>query len=238
MASASRITHWQQCQRIPRNVRKFCEDNEYNYKQRMNERIITKSGSVITSTSHEVLVTNIDLRVYENKLIPIMAEAGNIIRSRMILHPNNFSRGKCFITYNTMYDAHRACHLLGGVKIGDKHIEVTKVPLNRRLYVGRIPCDINQSEIIRELKIHLDGVISVAVSGNSRTNQNNLGFAFVEFKTRQFALAALKKMLFLWNRLLKINWAYPRFTTHRNSRVSIKFKFLNKNTKIKEPSYA
>lgn len=171
----------------------------------------------------EVFVGSIPRDVFEDVLIPIFMKIGPIYKFRLMLDFSGTNRGFAFVTFMTPEHADQACLRLNGYIVSSptlkksRRIGVVKSIDNRKLYIGGIPINITNDDLLQELqnqKIH--GVHKVQFHSPrlppGRVPKTK--YAFVEFEDHYSAAMARRQLLPspapLWgNPNIQVDWAKP-----------------------------
>ncbi|XP_050516042.1 probable RNA-binding protein 46 [Diabrotica virgifera virgifera] len=167
-----------------------------------------------TRRNCEVFVGNLAKSCYEDELIPLLEQAGQLCQFRLMLDFMNKTRGFAFASYFTPEEADNAIYLLNGVPLrSGLKIIVSKSVDNCKLFVGNIPTDKSADELFEAIRYAVDGVMDVIMYPDDFEPNKNRGFAFVEFVTHKKASLARRQLtphnLILWNRELYVNWSEP-----------------------------
>ncbi len=86
--------------------------------------------------------------MYEDELIPLFSEVGEVYELRLMMDFSGTNRGYCFVTFGKKDEAKQACQELNNHEIRPgKHIGVMMSVDNCRLFVGGIPRDRKREEI-------------------------------------------------------------------------------------------
>lgn len=162
----------------------------------------------------EVFVGKLPRDCFEDEIVPIFEKAGKIYEVRMMLEFAGTNRGYCFVTYTNRNDAKRAVRDLDRHEIRkNKFLGVNFSVDNCRLYVGSIPHEKTQPEILAEMRRTTDGVVDVITYPSSVDKSKNRGFAFIEYESHRAAALARKKdvpgRLEMWGKMVIIDWAVP-----------------------------
>lgn len=164
----------------------------------------------------EVFIGNLPRDLYEDELIPVMEAAGVVYLARIMMDFTGATRGYAFVTYADPEAAHRATTSLNRLEIRPgRFIGVYHSFDNRRLFLGNIPKTSTRDEVMRQVKMHTEGVLDVTVHGNHKDPKKNRGYAFVRYETHRAATIARRKLLEINGHLSKANprvtvdWAEP-----------------------------
>lgn len=85
---------------------------------------------------------------------------------------------------------------------------------NKRLFVGSLPKDKSQNEVLQAMTQLCDGVKDVIMYASQQDRNKNRGYAFVEFDSHANAVTAREKLQAspprLWGGVeIKVDWAEP-----------------------------
>lgn len=110
----------------------------------------------------EVFVGKIPRDLTEDDLLPLFESIGSIYEMRLMMDLNGGNRGFAFVTFATPSDATKAIQQLNRYEIRPKRfIGVIKSLDNCRLFVGGIPKDKTEEDILEEMSRLTDGVVRV-----------------------------------------------------------------------------
>lgn len=196
--------------RVPKRLRKFHSNNDFTFLMNTIERTFTRAPLQNPVTENEVIVINMHRALYENILIPMMESAGRIKRITMSTFPNGSNRGICYIEYQNRRSAIKACRIFNNTVIATRLVEVKRITIIQRLYVGLIPKHISYDAIIKALMANFVGVTQIKLHLSQKRGEHNAGFAFVQFHSHELAAEARKQRLYLWGTVLGINWITPK----------------------------
>uniref|UniRef100_A0AC35GHS8 RRM domain-containing protein n=1 Tax=Panagrolaimus sp. PS1159 TaxID=55785 RepID=A0AC35GHS8_9BILA len=166
-------------------------------------------------SDHEIYIGQIPRDIYEDKLIPLFEDIGQIWDLRIMMDPvNGKSRGYAFLVYIDKAHATEAAKKFNGYEISPgKSLKVNVSVANTRLFIGNIPKSKTKDEILDELKKHAEGVNDVIVYTNpdAADNKKNRGFCFVDFLDHKSASDAKRRIglgkVRPWNSDLVVDWA-------------------------------
>ncbi|KAH7716201.1 hnRNP-RQ splicing factor family protein [Aphelenchoides avenae] len=164
---------------------------------------------------HEIYVGQIPMNVYEDQLVPLFEQCGQIYDLRIMMDPlNGKSRGYAFLIYMEKEQAQAAAKKYDGYEIAPgKTLKVNVSVANTRLFVGNIPKSKSKEEILEEFQKHTEGVADVIIysSPDAPENRKNRGFCFVDFVDHKAASDAKRKISMgkvrPWNHDLVVDWA-------------------------------
>lgn len=162
----------------------------------------------------EVFVGKVPRDCFEDELVPVFESVGRIYELRLMMDFSGTNRGYCFVTYTNRIDAKKAVKDLDKYEIRkSRFIGVNFSVDNCRLYLGAIPRDKTQQDILVEMRRVTEGVVDTLVYPSSTDKTKNRGFAFVEYESHRAAALARKKIipgkLELWGQHVIVDWAEP-----------------------------
>lgn len=163
----------------------------------------------------EIFVGKIPRDLFEDELIPVLQRGGNLYEVRLMMEPSGFNRGFAYVRYASKEEAEKAISILNNYEIRSRHyLGVMKSVDNNRLFVGGIPKNRRQDELLDEMKRLTDDVLNVILYADVNDKTKNRGFAFVEYKSHTAAYSARQKLMknppLLWgSSMIKIDWAEP-----------------------------
>ena len=131
----------------------------------------------------KLFVGKLPCDVFEDDLIPVFFEAGNIFELRVLLDPNTgLNKGFCFVTMCTRIETERALRLLHGRFIRPRHKMIVKreVPFNQ-LFFCNIPKEKSETEILSAFSECYTGITDCDLVYKSNSNGANSGFCILSF---------------------------------------------------------
>ncbi|KAE9556297.1 hypothetical protein FO519_000480 [Halicephalobus sp. NKZ332] len=191
-----------------------------------------------TGGDHELYIGQIPRDVYEDQLIPIFEDVGQIWDLRLMMDPvNGKTRGYAFLIYVNRAHALEAAKKFNGYEIQPgKMLKVNVSVANTRLFIGNIPKSKSKEEILDELKKHAEGVVDVIVYTNpdAADNKKNRGFCFVDFTDHKSASDAKRRVTIgkarPWNSDLVVDWAEQQEEPDEETMAQVKVVYV-KNLK-------
>uniref|UniRef100_UPI00358FFC58 probable RNA-binding protein 46 n=1 Tax=Myxine glutinosa TaxID=7769 RepID=UPI00358FFC58 len=164
----------------------------------------------------EVFIAKIPRDAFEDELVPVFESVGQIYELRLMMEFNGENRGYAFLTYTNQQDSQSAIDTLNNYELRPgRPLGVCISTDNRRLFIGGLPRDKGQEEVLEEMKKVTNGVKDAVVYpgvGLAAADRKR-GFAFVEYVSHRSAAMARKKLLpgpfHLWGHLLQVDWGNP-----------------------------
>lgn len=162
----------------------------------------------------EVFVGKLPRDCFEPELVETFEKVGKIYEIRLMMDFNGANRGFCFIQFYTAEAAQRAIKELNNFEIRKgRFIGVVKSVDNCRLFVGGIPTDKSEQDILEEISKVTDGVVRVIMYPSAADKTKNRGFSFVEYSSHKVAAVARRKMIpgkiLMWGVEVAVDWAEP-----------------------------
>lgn len=180
----------------------------------------------------EIFVGKIPRDCYEDELVPAFERVGKIYEFRLMMDFSGSNRGYCFVMYTNREDARRAITEMNNYEIRKgRYLGVCASVDNCRLFVGGIPKNKQQEDILEEMRKVTDGVVNVIVYPSVADKSKNRGFAFVEYDSHRAAAMARRKLIpgriQLWGHQIAVDWAEPEKEVDEDimSRVSYYISF-------------
>lgn len=174
----------------------------------------------VPSGGCEVYVGKIPKDVYEDELVPLFEQCGDLYDFRLMMDPlSGTSKGYGFATFMKKADATKAAEKFDGYDIRPgKKLRCNVSIANTRLFVGNIPKSKSKEDILEEFQnnAELEGLQDVIVypSAEDPDRRKNRGFAFLEFTDHKNASTAKRRLsngrLRPWNCDLVVDWAEPQ----------------------------
>ncbi|XP_076825491.1 uncharacterized protein LOC143471037 isoform X2 [Clavelina lepadiformis] len=162
----------------------------------------------------EVFVGKIPRNLFEDELVPVFEKMGEIYELRLMMDFSGYNRGYAFVCFTTHEHAQLAISRLDNYEIRPgMRIGVCRSVDNCRLFVGGIPKNKTQHEIKLAMCEISEDVSDVIVYPGSELDEQNRGFAFVEYKTHRSAAMARRKLIpgriTLFGNEIVTDWAEP-----------------------------
>lgn len=169
----------------------------------------------IPQTCCEIFVKNIPLHYKEKELLSLFMRFGQIYELRLMIENNKLNRGYGYIKYTREDSALRAMEIMNHCIVGYPQMTFEiKISLNKcRLFFGNIPKHLQIKEITSVLSELFEEATNIQIRNRDSTNNNNSGYGFLDFPDHKTALcikiAYTRNVLRLWNRDIKVKWAFP-----------------------------
>lgn len=155
-------------------------------------------GNGATKFCSQIFVGKLPRDAFEDELIPLLTEYGSIYEFRLMFDSSQArNKGYGFCHYTTKEASDKAVKALNGKTFKGHTLGVNISPAKTRLFVGSIPKAKTKEEIQKEFSdvCSCEGVNDVIVYTDPDVpNDNNRGFAFIDFDTHEQASQAKKKM--------------------------------------------
>ena len=154
---------------------------------------------------------------FEDELIPLLEECGQIYDFRLMMDPmSGNNRGYGFCTYAAKSQALAAVKNLDNKEIRPgKRLGVCISVANNRLFVGSIPKSKSKHEILEEFQKVTADLVDVIVYLSPDQKGKNRGFAFLEFESHKAAALARRRLsagkIKVWGTISPtVDWAEPQ----------------------------
>lgn len=162
----------------------------------------------------EVFVGKIPRDLFEDELVPVFMKIGKIYELRLMMDFSGSNRGYAFVMYTNREDSKKAVKQLNNYEIRKgRYLGVCPSVDNCRLFVGGIPKNKKQEEILAEMAKVTEQVVDVIVYPSINDKAKNRGFAFVEYENHRAAAMARRKLIpgriQLWGHQIMVDWAEP-----------------------------
>ncbi|XP_078720405.1 putative RNA-binding protein 46 [Lampetra fluviatilis] len=166
----------------------------------------------------EVFLGKIPRDLYEDELVPVLETVGKLYQLRLMMEFSGENRGYAFATYTTRTHAVAAIKKLNNFEIRPGHPFGVCISVdNCRLYIGGLPKDKKQEEVMIAMSCATDGVVDVKMSVCPSDKTRNRGYAFIEYESHRAAAMARRKLVpgtfQLWGQTIKVDWANPERDT-------------------------
>jgi RNA recognition motif-containing protein len=166
---------------------------------------------------HEIFCGKIPKDIFEDELIPLFEECGQIWDLRLMMDPlTGLNRGYCFVTYVDKEGAQRAVEQLNDFEVKPgKKMKVNISVANLRLFVGNIPKSKSKEEIMEEFSKLSECLADVIIySSPDDSKKKNRGFAFLEYQSHKDASVAKRRIgngrTRVWGCDIIVDWADPQ----------------------------
>lgn len=154
---------------------------------------------------------------FEDEIIPLLEECGQIYDFRLMLDPESgLNRGFGFCTFASKGEAQSAVKKLDNKEIRPgRKLGVCISVANNRLFVGSIPKSKSKDEIFTEFSRVTADLTDVIVYLSSENKGKNRGFAFLEYESHKAAALAKRRLqsgkVHVWGMTIaKVEWADPQ----------------------------
>ncbi|ESO01760.1 hypothetical protein HELRODRAFT_112672 [Helobdella robusta] len=177
----------------------------------------------------EIFVGKLPRDCFEDELVPILEKFGRLYECRIMVDFDKGNRGFCFATYANREEAKTASKEMNNYEIREKrYIGACQSVDNCRLFVGGIPLDKKEEDVVEAMKQMTEGVVRAIVYSSVADKTKNRGFAFVEYESHKAAAVARRKLMTgrvsLWGQQVAVDWAEPE--TEIDDDVMSKVKIL------------
>lgn len=213
-------------------IQQICNEYALTLNIDNTQRTTTRlDGSTFHEKGAEVFIGKLPRDVFEDELLPLVKQWGEIVEFRIMLDYNGFNRGYAFVTYQTRAEASKALKALNNYEIKQgKLLGVCRSVDNCRLFVGGIPKTKKKDEIQDEMQKVTEGVVDVIVYPSAADKTKNRGFAFVEYESHKSAAMARRKLLpgkiQLWNQPIAVDWAEPEVDVDDEIMAQVKILYI------------
>lgn len=180
-------------------------------------------------TSCELFVKNIPRRFKGEDLWPLFERYGRIYNIRVLMDYNDFNRGFAYVKFATESQAQLCMELLNYFFVFPGYrLNIQRSTDKNRLFANYIPKDVAVpvvQEKFKEIFPEMRDFFMPTLTQTRRTPRHqehqeeeeavglHRGFAFLEFRSHQEAVAAKKVVytgvLEIWGAQVKISWARP-----------------------------
>ncbi|XP_041466602.1 probable RNA-binding protein 46 isoform X2 [Lytechinus variegatus] len=179
----------------------------------------------------EVFVGKIPRDLFEDELVPVFMKIGKIYELRLMMDFSGSNRGYAFVMYTNREDGKKAVKQLNNYEIRKgRYLGVCPSVDNCRLFVGGIPKNKKQEEILAEMAKVTEQVVDVIVYPSINDKAKNRGFAFVEYENHRAAAMARRKLIpgriQLWGHQIMVDWAEPEQDVDEDVMRSVKILYV------------
>ncbi|XP_018335421.1 RNA-binding protein 47-like [Agrilus planipennis] len=199
------------------NLKRLSEATGYSISQRNGQRVYGpppnwEGGK--PQRGSEIFVGKIPRDIFEDELVPLFEQVGKIYELRLMMDFSGFNRGFCFVTYCDIKSADNAVKRFDGYLLRpQRKLGVYKSVDNCRLFIGGLPRDKKKEEITQAINEQVEGIMDVILYPSQYDNNENRGFAFVEFENHRYAAMARRQLapgsFQLWGADIVVDWADP-----------------------------
>uniref|UniRef100_UPI00359008E8 probable RNA-binding protein 46 n=1 Tax=Myxine glutinosa TaxID=7769 RepID=UPI00359008E8 len=191
----------------------------------------------------ELFIGSLPYDAFEDELVPVFASVGQIYEFRLMLQFSGKNRGYSFVTYTNHKDSQCAIETLNKYELRPGHQVFVCMNIdNRRLFLGNLPQDKGEKELLEEMKKVTIGVEYVVVhpSKGKAAADRKRAFAFVQYESHRSALLAHRRLLsglfHLWDHAIQVQWANPDVScmltlnvknlSHATTKRTLRFAFM------------
>ncbi|XP_057662364.1 heterogeneous nuclear ribonucleoprotein Q isoform X5 [Diorhabda carinulata] len=184
----------------------------------------------------EVFCGKIPKDMYEDELIPLFEECGNIWDLRLMMDPmTGTNRGYAFVTFTNRDAAQVAVQKLNDYEIRKgKKIGVTISYNNHRLFVGYIPKNRDRDDLLEEFSKHAPGLMEVIIYSSPDDKKKNRGFCFLEYESHKAASLAKRRLgtgrIKVWGCDIIVDWADPQEEPDEQTMSKVKVLYVRNLT--------
>ncbi|XP_063618629.1 probable RNA-binding protein 46 [Cydia splendana] len=143
------------------------------------------------SRNCEVFIGRIPHDCFEDTLVPLFRQAGELFEFRLMINFSGWNRGYAFAMYTTDAEASNAIRMFNNYMIRPSwQLGVCPSINNCRIFISRIPPTLSSAEIVRLLYELTDEVVEVRVRRSVASSA-----AIVEYKSHRGAAMARKALV-------------------------------------------
>ena len=138
----------------------------------------------------EVFCGRIPKDLYEDELIPLFEDCGDIWDLRLIMDPlTGQNRGFAFVTFTSRAGADAAVAKLDNYSIKENiNLEIKISTPKLRLFIGNIPKSKSANEIKEEFEGRTAGLVEVIIYSSPDYKMKKEGFCFLEYESQKVRL--------------------------------------------------
>uniref|UniRef100_A0AAF5DCA7 RRM domain-containing protein n=1 Tax=Strongyloides stercoralis TaxID=6248 RepID=A0AAF5DCA7_STRER len=201
------------------SIKQLIDDTGYQLEVTVGQRKYHSppgwEGPAPSAVSNEVFIGQIPKNIYEDALVRLFSQYGQIWDLRILMDPiNGGTRGYAFLAYTDVEASQAAVDNLNGYEIQPGcNLKVNVSVANRRLYIGNLPKSKTQKDILEEFKKFAEGVENVIMYTNpdDPKEKKSRGFCFIDFNEHKNASDCKRKMqmgrIKIFNTDLICEWA-------------------------------
>lgn len=184
----------------------------------------------------EVFCGKIPKELYEDELIPLFEDCGDIWDLRLMMDPlTGQNRGYAFVTFTTRGGADNAVTKLDSYPIRENVTLKINVSIpNLRLFVGNIPKSKSKDEIREEFTNRTAGLVEVIIYSSPDDKKKNRGFCFLEYESHKAASLAKRRLssgrLKVWGCEIIVDWADPQEEPDDDTMSKVKVLYIRNLT--------
>ncbi|KAK9063246.1 hypothetical protein SSX86_017116 [Deinandra increscens subsp. villosa] len=145
----------------------------------------------------EIYVGKLDKNAVEDDLVTVFQRFGELISTRIVRKPNtNKSKGFAFVRFASVEQAKLALsELKDGLEVRGKRVVISASQDNDTLYLGNICKTWKKEQVLQQLNEYgIEHIEVLRVPEDSKIENKNKGFAFLEFRTHADAVAAFQRL--------------------------------------------
>jgi RNA recognition motif-containing protein len=161
----------------------------------------------------EVFIGKIPRDVFEDDLVPIFEQCGQIYDLRLLVDSSTGqNRGYGFVTFYTKDQAENAIKKCDGCEIRPgRRLGVCHSVANRRLFVGSIPKTKTHEEVLKEFQEKTRGLVDIILYMHPENRSRNRGFVFLDYDSHTAAANARRQLrngqVTVWGSTVSCEWA-------------------------------
>uniref|UniRef100_A0A1I8NSY6 RRM domain-containing protein n=1 Tax=Stomoxys calcitrans TaxID=35570 RepID=A0A1I8NSY6_STOCA len=184
----------------------------------------------------EVFCGKIPKDMFEDELIPLFENCGNIWDLRLMMDPmTGTNRGYAFVTFISRDAAANAVKQLDNHEIKPgKCLKINISVPNLRLFVGNIPKSKGKEEILEEFGKLTAGLIEVIIYSSPDDKKKNRGFCFLEYESHKAASLAKRRLgtgrTKVWGCDIIVDWADPQEEPDEQTMSKVKVLYVRNLT--------
>uniref|UniRef100_A0A2K5PI72 RRM domain-containing protein n=1 Tax=Cebus imitator TaxID=2715852 RepID=A0A2K5PI72_CEBIM len=146
--------------------------------------------------------------LYEDELVPLFEKSGPIWDLRLMMDPlSGQNRGYAFISFRGKEAAQEAVKLCDSYEIRlGKHLGVCISVANNRLFVGSIPKNKTQENIVEEFSKVTEGLVDIILYHQPDDEKKSRGFCFLEYEDQSQQHKPDLNGLTLWKNQIQKSW--------------------------------
>uniref|UniRef100_A0A2K5EIQ9 RRM domain-containing protein n=1 Tax=Aotus nancymaae TaxID=37293 RepID=A0A2K5EIQ9_AOTNA len=161
---------------------------------------VQESTKGLDEAKIKVFVGKIPRDLYKDKLMPLFEKSGPIWDLCLLMDPlSGQNRGYAFISFCGKEAAQEAVKLCDSYEIRLACISVA----NKRLFVGSIPKNKTQENILEEFSKVTEGLVDVILYHQPNDEKKSRGFCFLEYKDQSQQYKSDT------SNIVKVEWANP-----------------------------
>uniref|UniRef100_UPI00358FB721 probable RNA-binding protein 46 n=1 Tax=Myxine glutinosa TaxID=7769 RepID=UPI00358FB721 len=162
----------------------------------------------------ELFIGSIPYDAFEDELVSVFESVGQIYEFRLMLQFSGKNCGYAFMTYTNQKDSQCAIEALNKYELRPGHQLFVCISVdNRRLFLGDLPQNKGEKELLEELKkvtIGVEYAVVYTAEGKAAAYRKR-AFAFVQYESHRSATFAHRRLLSgsfnLWDHPVQVGWA-------------------------------